>query len=66
MTGGIILALALVCGSVLLVVRLLRGGWSGEGRKDRTEESGTIQDIFQGVEKMEKRVEALETIILDK
>lgn len=65
-TGGIILALALVCGTVLLAVKLLRNGWTGKGREHRAEESGTIQDIYQGVSGMEQRIVALETIILDK
>jgi phage shock protein B len=43
-------------------IKLLKGGTS---RKDQAEDSKIFQEIYQGLSRMEKRVEALETILLD-
>ena len=58
--------LVLVLGAVLIgVLLVLRIGRSSEGRRLDEDEARTMQEIYQGLEKMEKRVESLETILLD-
>jgi phage shock protein B len=46
-------------------IKILKGGTSRTGQKFQAEEARMIQEIYQGLSRMEKRVEALETIILE-
>ena len=63
--GGSVLALAIIGSTVLMAIKILRGGLSRKGQKLQAEETRMIQEIYQGLSRMEERVEALETIILD-
>ena len=63
--GGIVLALAIIGSTILMAIKILRGGLSRKGQKFEAEEARMIQEIYQGLSRMEERVEALETIILD-
>jgi len=63
--GGVVLALAVIGGTVLLAIRIIRGDASPEGRRRAAEEAGMVQEIYQGLSDMEKRVESLETILLE-
>jgi len=60
--GSIVLIPAVIGGTILMSIKLLKGGAS---RKDQAEDSKIIQETYQGLSRMEKRVEALETILLD-
>ena len=64
--GGTVLALAIIGSTILMAIKIIKGGLSRKGRKYETEEAGMIQEIYQGLSRMEGRVEALETIILDR
>ena len=61
-----ILALALVCGTFLFAIRLIKGRGAGGDPKQEAEEARMIQEIHQGLSRMEERVDALETILLDR
>ena len=63
--GGSILALAIIGSTILMIIRILKGGVSRKGQMLESEEAKMIQEIHAGLSKMEKRIEALETIILD-
>jgi hypothetical protein len=63
--GGIVLALAIVGSTILMAIKILKGGLSRKGRRFEADETRMIQEIYQGLLRMEERVEALETIILD-
>jgi phage shock protein B len=63
--GGIVLALAIVGSTILVAIKIIKGGLSREGRSRQTEEARMIQEIYQGLSRMEERVEALETILLE-
>jgi len=63
--GGIVLALAIVGSTILMAIKILKEGVSRKGQKHQAEEARMIQEIYQGFSRMEERVEALETIILD-
>ena len=63
--GGIVLALAIVGSTILMAIRILKGGFTRKSRDMETEEARMIQHIYRGLATMEKRVEALETIILE-
>ncbi len=63
--GGIILALAIIGSTILMAIKILKGGFSRKGQKLEADQARMIQEIYQGLSRMEERVEALETIILD-
>jgi phage shock protein B len=60
--GSIVLLTAMVGGVILLGLRILRG--PGGGRR-LEEETRIMQELYRGLRRMEQRVEALETILLD-
>ena len=64
--GGIVLALAIAGSTVLMAIRLLKGGISSKDRRSEAEEVRMIQEIYHGLEEMERRVDALETILMDR
>lgn len=64
--GSIVIVLAIVCGAILMGMKLRHGGISRKNRQEHAEEARTIQDIYHGLSKMEERVEALETILMDR
>lgn len=63
--GGSVLALAIIGSTILMAIKILKGGLSRSGQKSEAEEARMIQEIYQGLSRMEQRMEALETIILD-
>jgi len=63
--GGIVLALVIIGSTILMIIKILRGGFSRKDQKLEADEARMIQEIYQGLSRMEERVEALETIILD-
>jgi len=64
--GGLIIALAIIASTILGSIRIIRGGVSRKSRKLEADEAGMIQELYQGLSKMEGRVEALETLLLDR
>lgn len=54
---------AIIGGILLAALKIVKSEGS---RQASAEEARIIQDIYQGLQKMEKRVEALETILLEK
>ena len=65
--GGAILMLAALGVIIIGIIRAARsGGISKKDRKARAEETEMIQDIFNGLSRMEQRVEALETILVER
>ena len=62
--GGLILCLAILGGTILMGIKIKKGGLSRKDQRSETEDTRMIQEIYQGLESMEKRMEALETIIL--
>ena len=49
-----------------IAIKILKGGISRSGQRSQAEEARMIQEIYRGLSRMEERVEALETIILDR
>jgi len=64
--GGVVLALAIIGSTILMGLKIIKGETSRKGQKLQSEEARMVQEIYQGLLKMEQRVEALETIILDR
>ena len=59
-----LIALAIIGFVILAAIRLIRGERKPK-KVDRDDETRLIQEIFQGLTRMETRVEALETILYD-
>jgi phage shock protein B len=62
----LVLCLAIIGSTILMAIKILKGGLSRKDQQNQTDEAKVIQEIYQGLSKMEQRVEALETIILDR
>jgi len=62
----IALPLIIIAGTILLGLKMIRGGSSTKDRKAQADETRIIQEIYQGLSRMEERVEALETILIER
>lgn len=60
-----VMILAAIGFTVYFVVSAVRGSGSKKSRKLDADETRLIQEIYHGLGKMEKRVESLETLLLD-
>ncbi len=63
--AAIVLALAIIGSTVVMAIKIIRGEDSPRGKKIKADEARMIQEIYQGLSRMEERIGALETIILD-
>ncbi len=61
--GSIVALATLICGTILIIVKT-RTNRNSSGATD-SEEARTIQEIYQGLEKLEERIESLETILTE-
>ena len=64
--GSIVLALAVVGSTILMAIKIIKGGVTSKQRSQEAEEAKMIQEMFQHLSRMESRIEALETILLDR
>ena len=64
--GGIVLSLTVIGATILLGIRLIRDGVSKNHRQQETEDTKTIQTLYRELSRFEERVDALETILLDR
>jgi phage shock protein B len=64
--AGLVLSLAIVGGTILMSIRLRHGGLSKKDRQQQVDEAEMIQEIYSGLSKMETRIDALETILMDR
>ena len=63
--GGIVLALAVLGATFLLAIKLIKAGTSRAGPNQVEDNERLLQEIDTGLSRLEQRVEALETILLD-
>ncbi len=63
--GTIVTLAGLLCGTILFIMKMRHTGISAKDRKEASDEAMMIQEIYRGLEKMEQRIEALETILMD-
>lgn len=59
--GGVLLGLAM-----MVLVAIFRSEPLGRRRRQHVEETRLIQELHQSLNRMEERIEALETIILER
>jgi len=64
--SSIIIIFGIIAGTILTAIRMRHGGVSKKSRERFDEETRMIQEIYHGLTQMEKRVEALETILMGK
>ena len=64
--GCSVLGLAIIGGTILMAIKILKGGLSRTDQKAQAEEAKMVQEIYDSLSRMEQRVESLETIILDR
>jgi len=60
-----VMVLATIGFIVILIIRTAKGGSLRKREKMEAGETQIIQEIYQGLTKMDKRIESLETLILD-
>lgn len=63
--GSAVLILAIIAGTILLAIRMIKGGASPKDREQLADEAKMVQEIYQGMSELENRVESLEAILLD-
>ena len=56
---------AVIGGLLIVALKILRGSSSRQSRQLQAEETKLIQELYQGLSRIEERVEALETILFD-
>ena len=64
--GFILLVLALLGGTAVAMVKIIKGKAARQDEALKAEEAKIIQELHQGLKRMEGRIEALETILLEK
>ncbi len=64
--GFILLALALLGGVAVTIVRLIKGPSGRKAAQADEEEARLIQDLHKSLGRMERRINSLETILLEK
>ena len=64
--GSAVLILAIIGGTILMAIKIIKGGVSGKGQQHMADEARMVQEIYQGISELEERVESLETILLDR
>jgi hypothetical protein len=64
--AGSVLILAIIGSTILMGLKIIKGGATPRGQKSQSNEAKIIQEIYQGLARMEERVDALETIIIDR
>lgn len=63
----IFIVLPIIVGATIIVgLKILKGGSSVESNRTTADETQTIQEIYQGLARMEERINTLETILLDR
>lgn len=64
--GFIVLVLALLGGIGLAIIKVIKSKNEGRDDESQAEEAKLMQELHQGLSLMEKRIEALETILLER
>lgn len=60
--GSIVTLTGLLCGTILVIIRMRQ---ATSGKSPNKDDAELVQEIYRSLEKMEQRIEALETILMD-
>jgi len=61
----VIIGLPLLCGTIVAIVAIVKGSSAAKSRRLDEDETRLLQEIHQGMAKLEKRIDALETIVIE-
>ncbi len=61
----ILIPVAVVVILILILVRLFRGPRGQKAQEEQVDEARMIQELYQGLNRLEGRLESLETLLLD-
>lgn len=64
--GFAVLVLALLGGIGVAIIKVIKGKAGDRDEAAQAEEARLMQELHQGLSRMEKRIEALETILLER
>ncbi len=64
--GFAVLVLALLGGIGVAIIKVIKGKNGDRDEAAQAEETKLMQELHQGLSRMEKRIEALETILLER
>lgn len=62
--GSLVTLAGLLCGTVLVIIKMRQSN-PKRSKQNSHDEAMMVQEIYRGLEKMEQRIEALETILMD-
>ncbi|WP_269540664.1 hypothetical protein [Cerasicoccus fimbriatus] len=62
----VIVGIPVLCGAAIAITAIIKGSSALSSKNLSAEETKILQEIHQGLERMEKRIDALETIVIDK
>ncbi|MCG6930460.1 MAG: phage shock protein B [Desulfofustis sp.] len=62
--GSLVTLAGLLCGTVLVIMKMRQSN-PIRSKQNLSDEAMMIQELYRGLEKMEQRIEALETILMD-
>jgi len=63
--GGIVLSLTVIGATLLMAIKILKGGVSRKQQRRQAEETQVIQEMYRQLSRMEARIDSLEAILLD-
>ncbi len=63
--GGSILCLAILGSVFIMSLKIIKGGVTPKSQKIVADDAMIVQELHQGLSRIEKRVESLESILLD-
>ncbi len=64
--GVVLIVFGFISSTILIAIKLIKGGASKTVQKGHADEARMIQEIYQGLARMEERVESLETILMER
>lgn len=62
---SIVVGFPVICGTLIAIVAIIRPKKNPPSSKASKEETQLIQELHQGMVRLEKRIESLETIIIE-
>lgn len=62
--GSLVTLAGLLCGTVLVIIKMRQSN-PKRSKQNSGDDAMMVQEIYRGLEKMEQRIEALETILMD-
>ena len=61
----ILTALSIICATVLMIMHMSTGGGPKKRKETEAEEARLIQEMYESLGRLDRRVESLETILLE-